>query len=73
MSHRHPLLGELSGINDAPSQVESAPQNVFFMLHNHQISSRKLRDTTLNSTEPLTTSQSQLDIFSYPQTIEMAL
>jgi hypothetical protein len=46
MSHRHPLVGELSGISVAPSQVESAPPNVFFMLHNHQSSSRKLRDTT---------------------------
>jgi DNA (cytosine-5)-methyltransferase 1 len=30
-------------------------------------------EPVLNSTEPLTTSQSQLDIFSYPQTMEMAL
>jgi len=46
MSRRHPLVGELSGISAALGQVESAPRNVFFMLHNYQSSSRKLRDTT---------------------------
>lgn len=46
MPHRHPLVGELSGISAEPSQVESAPPNAIFMLHNHQSSSRKLRDTT---------------------------